>query len=366
MKTLLRLALATLLTVALTEVGIRGYRTAIGQVPPHPDPSRAAEWSWAREHLEAGKPTLGRWARHDPQLGWVTFRKHRSASGGPEKFGERRTPGIPRVVIVGDSFTRELDALEHPYAPDRVFQPDWEIMNLAVQGYGAGQTWLRYREDGVAYDGDVAIFGFYLRDYFRTFRSFRSYAKPTFSLGPGGELEVGDVPVPSPEALFEAYRSGERRIGRPGRSWVLDFLAWRRATPRSGDEIRDERFAVFGAILESFAEAARGHGACPLLVIFPTRPERYSGTVYERIDRRTRETARALGLPFVALADSLYADATREQQAGVFEQGRGAHLSTLGKQSVYRTLDAAFGAFDPNGCFATTADGSVSIAGSRG
>ena len=57
-----------------------------------------------------------------------------------------------------------------------------------VQGFGAGQAWLRYREDGVVYRGDVAIFGLYLRDYFRTFRAFRSFAKPTFALVDGREL----------------------------------------------------------------------------------------------------------------------------------------------------------------------------------
>ena len=43
MKTALRMTFALVLTFALTEAGLRLYRTAIGQVPPYPDPSLVAE-----------------------------------------------------------------------------------------------------------------------------------------------------------------------------------------------------------------------------------------------------------------------------------------------------------------------------------
>jgi hypothetical protein len=358
MRTALRIVFALLLTAALTEGGMRAYRAAIGQTPPHPDPSLAAEWDWARERLDAGTPSLGSRARHDPLLGWRARRRTRPAAGGPREVGVARTPGVPRVVLVGDSFTRELGRFRLPFEGDRTFQPGWEVVNLGVQGYGAGQAWLRYREDGGAYHGDVAVFGFYLRDYFRTFRRFRSYAKPTFSLVEG-RLRVGDVPVPTPEALLAAYRSGERRIGRPGRSWALDFVRQQTAERNRESDLREERFAVFRALLAGFRDDARRDGACPLLVIFPTRPEDYAGTVYETLDHRTREAAAGLELPWLALADAMYAGASPAEAARSFGEGSGAHMSEDGRRAVFRALDAAFEGLTPPACFETRPDGSV-------
>jgi len=358
MKTLLRIAFALVLTAALTEAGIRIYRSAIGQPPPHPDPSVAEEWEWAQDHLEAGAPSIGSQARPDPLLGWRASPRRRAAVGGPKRVGRARTPGIPRVVLVGDSFTRELGALRERFEGSRTFQPGWEVVNLAVQGFGVGQAWLRYREDGVGYRGDVAILGFYLRDYFRTFRSFRSFAKPTFALV-DGELRVEHVPVPTPEALYEAYRSGERRIGRPGRSWVLDFVRQQREALNRRSDLRGEQFAVFTAILESFRDEALRGGACPALVIFPTRPEDYYGTVYEELDLRARDAAHELGMPWLALAEPLYRGVAPADRERFFGRGNGAHMSDYGRHEVDRALDAAFERYHPDACFAAAPDGSL-------
>jgi hypothetical protein len=352
MKTLLRLALATLATFLLTEIGLRAYRAAVGQAPPHPDPSLAAEWNWAKDHLALGHATLESDVRHDPALGWRVPDIARPAAGGPEKVRKKRTPGVPRVVLVGDSFTRELRGLGRQ-SGQYAFQRRWEVVNLAVQGFGSGQAWLRYRTTGRDYRPDVAVFGLYVRDYFRTFRSFRGYAKPTFALGAGGEVVVGNVPVIAPEALYEAYRSGERRIGRPRRSFVLDFIAERRALYERRDSLRDEQFAVFTAILRTFRDDALADGACPLLLIFPTRPDEYEGSVYQEIDLRTRAFAGSIGLPYVALAEALYSGATLEEQERLFGEGRGAHLSRYGRtraiHALHRTFDERFDEAAP-GC----------------
>jgi hypothetical protein len=344
MKTLPRLVLVILATLVLTELGYRGFRAWAGQVPPHPDPSVAAEWDWAQEHLALGTANTASHVRHDPDLGWRVQAKVRPAVGGP-KVRRKRTPGVPRVVFTGDSFMRELGWL------GPTFQPEWEVINLAVQGYGAGQAWLRFRQRAAKLQPDVAVFGLYLRDYFRVFRSFRSYAKPTFALGPDGEVVVGNVPVIAPEALYEAYVTGERTIGLPHRSYVVDVIGERwNLYQRQFFGIDEAQFALFAAILRSFRDDARAVGACPLLLIFPTRPEDYDGTVYEEIDRRTRALADELGLPRVALAEALYDGASDAERLALFNEGHGAHMSEHGRAEAVRVLHEAFDALVPATC----------------
>lgn len=343
MRIVLRLAVVLCASVLLVEAGFRLYRRLIDQVPPHPDLSVADEWDWARDHLRRGEPRLYGRAEYDPELGWTVGPKFRGLEGDRAPLPLRRRDGVPRLVLVGDSFTRELADLGRAL-------PGWEIANLAVQGYGAGQTWLRYQRDAVRYGGDVVVFGLYLRDYFRMFRSFRGYAKPTLALDAAGELRVEGVPVIAPEALYEAYRRGERRIGRPGRLWFVDFLRQRMALWEAREGIRPERWRLMAAVLQRFDHDARAEGSCPLLLIFPTRPEDYHGTVYETLDARAQETAAAVGLPTLALSRTLYAGMEPSQQRGAFNEGSGGHLSPLGRRRAVRALEETVLALDLAAC----------------
>jgi hypothetical protein len=351
MKTPLRLAISAALTLLLVEAGFRASRKASDEPPPHADLSVADEWSWAQEHLRAGEARLYGGADYDPTLGWAVGPKFRSADGSLAAFGEARRPGVPRLVLVGDSFSRELGDL----GPD--FLPGWEIVNLAVQGYGTDQVLLRYQGAGVRYGADVAVFGFYLRDYFRMLRSFRGYAKPTLALDAGGELVVEGVPVISPEALLAAYRSGERRIGDPWRSWALDFVRERLAIHEARARIEPEAWRIWVAVLRRFRDDARAAGACPFLLVFPTRPEDYHGTLYETIDLRTREEASALGLPWLALAQALYDGVAPDERERLFSEGRSGHLSEHGRASAVAALEAALVAHGLDACRAPSAGG---------
>jgi len=345
MHTPARLALALFATLLLVELGLRGYRAAIDQVPPHPDPSVEDEWEWARDHLRAGKASLTGVARYDAELGWITVPKARAADGGRiRKLDEQPPPGVRRIVFVGDSFMRELGAM------NASFLPGWEVLNLAVQGYGAGQTWLRYHTVGARYGGEIAVFGFYLRDYFRIFRSFRGYAKPTFALDEGGRIVVGNVPVIAPEALLEAYRTGERRIGGHGlRSYVLDFVRGRMAVLGRERRVEESDLRLLAAFFTGFRDDARAAGACPFLLIFPTRPDGYDGA-YPQLDRRTRALARELDLPYLALADGLFTGRSLEEQGRWYEDGGGRHMSREGRAESIRLLDEALAGYEPGRC----------------
>jgi hypothetical protein len=188
---------------------------------------------------------------------------------------------------------------------------------------------------------------------------FRNYLKPTFSVGADGALEVGNVPVLSPEALLEAYRSGERRIGGGWRSVFLDYLGNRLSLYRAHGGIYAEEWRVMAAILRRFTGSVREAGACPLLVIFPTRPEDYHGTVFEEIDRRARREADALDLPWLALAEDFYDPERPGDGDRWFQEGSGGHLSDEGIAVAAEAIGAAVEGLDCAGRRAgAQADGS--------
>ncbi len=103
---------------------------------------------------------------HDATLGWVPVPGGNGTMGGeefsvavsindqgfrgPRTYPRARLPGIPRVVVVGDSFSfgygvrheeNWITRIEHALAPA-------EVINLAVTGYGTDQQLLASKPSG--------------------------------------------------------------------------------------------------------------------------------------------------------------------------------------------------------------------------
>jgi hypothetical protein len=335
----------------LGEAGVR-LRTALSdKAPPRSDRSLRREWRWALEHLAAGTATFPGYAGYDPELGWrmtpnLVDPKWRTNSVGMHayrEFSEERVSGKPRILLVGDSYTFgfEID-YEHAFHSvlEREFLPDWEVLNLAVPGYGPAQILLMYEKMGVRYQPDVVVFGFYVRGFFRLSSSFRSYAKPRFILNSRQELELRGVPVISPQALFAKYTSGERRIGGWDRSYLLATLGSRitRAIERRRITAEAESWALMAAVLRRFSHAVTEAGSQPFLLIIPARPATHPDSVYEDLERLALAEARELGLPSLSLQEGFSADSA----APVFRKKTGGHLAIEGNrlmaQLLYRGL----------------------------
>lgn len=342
-----------LLGLALMEGLLRAYHALTGDVPPHTDPAVREEWQWAARHLAAGSAVLPGTARHDPFLGWVNpahidtgkVRTNSIGMRGEREFDVLRRGGTPRMILVGDSYTFGAYADEHSAfhaVLSRDHLPGWEILNLGVGGYGPDQALLMYERLGARYRPDVVVYGFYVRGFNRLFTAFRYYAKPYFELGADGELRLRNVPVISPLRLYAGYRSGRRRIG----GWNYSYLhaaLWsateRALRRRRGLSRRERSWRLMAAILKRLHHRAMAAGSCPFLLIFPTRSERFRGTIYEDVDRLAQAEARRLGMPFLALSGPFEA---RERA----HRGRplqrppetGGHLSREGNRLVARTL----------------------------
>ena len=346
-----KVLLAFVATVLLAECVLRVRYALDGSAPPHPDRSIEDEWQWATDHLASGDSEVAGHGVYDADLGWVTRPNlddegtHTNSRGlrGTREYGIARTPGVARILFVGDSYTFGFNSADEDMFSrilERDLLPGWEAPNLGVSGYGPDQTLLRYERDGRAYGADVVVFGFYVRGFFRNSKRFRGYAKPWFELR-DGSLELRGTPVVAPGELYADYASGQRRVGGWRYSYLLATLGANVAQARERSQVdgHGADWAVMRAILRRFRDGARAAGSRPALLIFPHRPEKHRGSVYEQIEELARAAASELDLPCLALSDAFYAALEREpQQALTRPRDQGGHLSEHGNRVVAEEL----------------------------
>jgi len=320
-----------------------------GKPPPHVDQSTRNEWRWALGHLtDEGRPAPSEGMAYDSGLGFVQCptpgrETEVNAAGmrARRDFGEERIPGVPRIVLVGDSLTMgatvDYDHAFHAVL-EREFLPGWEVLNLGTSAYGADQALLMWEARGARYRPDVVVFGFYHRDFFRNRLRFKGYLKPYFTLDEAGELQLHSDHLMPPEQLVAEYESGRRRVGGWHYSQALAALhrVWSQ-WPRIGQQHPD--WKLMAAILKRFRDGAVARGARPFLLVIPERREKVQGSVFETIDRLAIEEARTLGMPALSLMSHFHAENDEEREHPLFRED--GHLTEAGNCEMARLLALA-------------------------
>ena len=183
---------------------------------------------------------------------------------GPVDVPLGRTPGVARVVAVGDSFTFGADVGDTDAWPARVAAAlGVEVVNLGVQGYGLDQAALRLERDAPRWRPDVVLIGWYASAAGpeRLLRTWSCGPKPRF-VAEGGTLRLVGTPVPGPDEVRAAVRSA------PALGW-LARLAWRRLVPPPADDPGPRR-ALAVLLLDRMVAAVRQAGARPVVVFLPS------------------------------------------------------------------------------------------------
>jgi hypothetical protein len=251
---------------------------------------------------------------HNSSLGWII---RPNAQKGPYRAnaegirGDREyslvAPGHRiRIASFGDSFTHGDDVANDATwqsALDRL-QPNMEVINFGVSGYGLDQSFLRYVEQGVGYQPGIVLIGFLPESIFRQVNNFRPFysketgiplSKPRYVLQ-ADKLSLLANPLPTLphyRRLLDNPRSilpqlGEQDYFYPLRykSSVLDVSAVVRLFKMAGENIvrsiRDpysffgtsydpdsEAFGITTRIFREFYAAVQQHGSQPVIVIFP-------------------------------------------------------------------------------------------------
>lgn len=248
-----------------------------------------------------------------PALGW-TIKSHAEAESyetnslgmrGAREYSTTPPADRVRIAAFGDSFTWGSGvgyAATWPAILEQR-QPGVETMNFGVGGYGLDQAFLRYQQDGKAYQPHIVLIGYMTENIYRHVNTFRPfyirqagapYAKPRFILV-GDELSLVPNPVRKTEdyasiiggshVLLEVLGEHDFYYSNHYKSGPLDFSAAVRATKIGVHQIRrrfvqpivtdgsyntnSEAYRVTTALFRQFYCDAIMAGSLPIILVFP-------------------------------------------------------------------------------------------------
>jgi lysophospholipase L1-like esterase len=264
---------------------------------------------------------------YSPVYGWTPRPSFRYTLAGSEttinRLGYRgrevptaRTGGRKRIVMLGDSITfgygvRDGETFS---AVLEALDPQLEVVNLGVQGYGTDQELLKLEREGLAYSPDVVVLNVCLANDLLDNAAAKSiydgvYPKPYFRLEDRRLVMVADHVALSPPrrlALLLSQRSalfnGLLDLTRVDRARYQRELAG-----RAEAEPGEPAFAVTFALVRRMDEEVRGRGARFVALLYPSlrdliRPSRRAQRFLEApelstvnvVDLRPRLEARGL------------------------------------------------------------------------
>jgi len=192
----------------------------------------------AETTLGALVPIRGPIFEPDTELGWrlrpgargvwgrTLVEVNAQGSRGPE-VGYERSPGVPRILFLGDSVTFGFFLEERDAFPavaraslEKSLDRTVEIVNAGVGGYSQWQQRIQFERSGARYAPDVAVITFVLNDVTERHRLARF----------GG---------PKPDE----HGSAQLALTRPPK-WIERFAVQRFATQRRFMRSRSERIAA--------------------------------------------------------------------------------------------------------------------------
>ena len=256
---------------------------------------------------------------YSPVYGWTPRPSFRYTLAGSEttinrlgyrgrEVAEARTPGRPRIVMLGDSITfgygvRDGETFS---AVIETLDPRLEVVNLGVQGYGTDQELLKLEREGFAYAPDVVVLNVCLANDLLDNASARSiydgvYPKPYFLLEDGRLVEVaGQVALSPPRRL--ALLLGQRSALFNA---LLDLTPVDRAryqrelAGRAEAEPAEPAFTVTFALVRRMDERTRARGAGFVALLYPSLRD------FIRPSRRAQRFLEASELQGVKVVDLL-------------------------------------------------------------
>ena len=296
----------------------------------------------------------------EPEFNTVVTHNQFGYRGRPVE--QARTPGRARVLVLGDSFAYGVGVGDRETfsAQLEALQPELDVINTGVNGYGTGQELLLLRDEGLAFAPDFVVVSFFWNDVGNSYTN----AVARFSLA-GDRLVYPRPPEPASVAASQPARPKSRAgRGERRRDWLRHSYAYRFVSDRAkllgywakvavglpleeSDLVspgeRDAAWQLELALLREIDRVAREGGARMVLLLIPeqvqVQPElRVTGLSSEDYDfqARLRAFADDAGIPVV---DPL--PALREAYAASGEPLyylRDRHLKAHGHAIVAREL----------------------------
>lgn len=280
-----------------------------------------------------------------PKLGWIyaagygngSYQLNSEALRSTREYAAERPTHKLRIAAFGDSyvFGSEVDNPDAWTAKMEADDPEFEVLNYGVGGYGIDQSYLRYMLEGAEFEPRVVILGFTPDDIGRVVNVYRRFMssrdlvlfKPRFIFNDQDQLTLLEAPFRSPEDYARLLADPQEVLRyrthdywyRPGifENPVYDYSAgvrvaswmWNRTYRQRFDPERLYDGAAFSTtttafrinvvLFHMFDQAVRANGALPLVVMLPdldsVRAARDGKpTRYEPLLRRLRANQHAL------------------------------------------------------------------------
>lgn len=251
-----------------------------------------------------------------PVLGWSIKKNGRSALykansqgiRGDREYELSPPQDIIRIATFGNSFTHCDDVNNKDTWQEYLNRSDehLEILNFGVGGYSPDQAYLRYQEDGAAFNPHIILMCMAGVNVFRNVNVFKPFmwditglplSKPRFILkrdslvlleNPMQELSDYKKLLVKPEKILRQIGENDYFYRTKYKENSFDFLpsvrlfiilyyklvSEKKGTPIIHDgyfNTESEAYRVTVAIFKQFAYEAKSNGALPIAVIFPHR-----------------------------------------------------------------------------------------------
>lgn len=286
-------------------------------VPPYGAMHHKGNRAWLAEQkaeLAGSKPDTGI-KQFDAELGWSYIPLASTAPDDEEResinsigaradreYAPTPPPGRLRVVAFGDSFTHGSEVSTEDTWANQLEQrdPQIEVLNFGVGGYGTDQALLRFRREGI-HGAHAALIGLMPENIGRNVNRYRPLwypathgciAKPRFVVTQRG-LELVPMPYATRQELVDAVETGsvipdlaeheywgeETRMEWVRRVSLVRLAAAiyayrRRYVPSLYSDPEAEPYVVTREILMAFAREALAKGAKKAaVVILPRKPD---------------------------------------------------------------------------------------------
>jgi hypothetical protein len=167
-------------------------------------------------------------ARVQHEAGGYLVRTNAAGFRSDREFVTERAGGVFRVLLFGDSYTAGDGVSNGQRYSDLVetLLPGIEVYNYGLPGTGTDQHLLVYREMAASVDHDAIVIAVQVENVRRVVARYREFtdrggdrmilAKPYFTLGDGGALELHNVPVPRDPVTAEQLGEDGRFVDRGG------------------------------------------------------------------------------------------------------------------------------------------------------
>jgi hypothetical protein len=242
-----------------------------------------------------------------------------------------------RVLLLGDSLAFGWGVEDGATFAAHLGRRGFDVVNLAVPGYGTDQALLRFEREGAGYQPDVVVLHFCLDNDFvdnasRAFFYDGVHPKPYFTAA-GGGLALHDDHVrlgPVPRAglwLRERSHLFSRLTARPvprGAEWQA----------RRDAALADRAAAAVSmALVARIAGEARRAGAAFLLAVHPGRQAYNQGSPWAEL---LRDASLRAGIEHVDVGDRLRARGLRFSEVALDSIG---HLSPRGHEETAKIME---------------------------